>query len=346
MIAAFMAATQAGWYLTPINHHLVGPEIAYIVNDCEAKAFIGDERFAEACATAAKELSLPASQPAVGRRRARLPPDRRGDRRPAHDAARRPHGRRGHALHVGHHRQAQGRAPRTGRRRPRRGRPVLRLPAAAVRHPGLRRQRAHLRLAALPHGRAGLRHVVAAHRPPRRAHGQVDARGHAPAHRAPPGDAEPHGADAVPPPPRPARRREGEVRRVVAAHDDPRRRAVPDRREAAHARVVGPGDLRVLRRDRRRRHARHARAVAEEAGHRRPPWPNSEIRILDDEGVDVPTGATGHRLHEAPGPGRLRVLQGQGQDRGEPARRASSPSATSATSTTTATCSSATASPT
>jgi long-chain acyl-CoA synthetase len=61
MMAAFMAATQAGWYLTPINHHLVGPEIAFIVNDCEAKAFIGDDRFADACATAAKELSLPTS---------------------------------------------------------------------------------------------------------------------------------------------------------------------------------------------------------------------------------------------------------------------------------------------
>jgi long-chain acyl-CoA synthetase len=61
MMAAFMAATQAGWYLTPINHHLVGPEIAFIVNDCEAKALIGDDRFAEACVTAAKELGLPAS---------------------------------------------------------------------------------------------------------------------------------------------------------------------------------------------------------------------------------------------------------------------------------------------
>jgi len=61
MIAAFMAAAQAGWYITPINHHLVGPEIAFIVNDCEAKVFIGDERFAEACANAAKELSIPAS---------------------------------------------------------------------------------------------------------------------------------------------------------------------------------------------------------------------------------------------------------------------------------------------
>jgi long-chain acyl-CoA synthetase len=58
-IELYLAAQQAGWYLVPINHHLVGPEIAYIVADCEAKAFVGHERFAEACAAAADELGLP-----------------------------------------------------------------------------------------------------------------------------------------------------------------------------------------------------------------------------------------------------------------------------------------------
>ena len=41
------AGTQIGCYVTPINHHLVGPEIAYIVNDSEAKVFVGHERFAD-----------------------------------------------------------------------------------------------------------------------------------------------------------------------------------------------------------------------------------------------------------------------------------------------------------
>ena len=62
MVALYFAAMQAGWYLTPINHHLVGPEIAYIVEDCEAGAFIGHERFAEPCRAAADELSLPADR--------------------------------------------------------------------------------------------------------------------------------------------------------------------------------------------------------------------------------------------------------------------------------------------
>src|SRR5437868_1017983 len=55
----YLAALQAGWYLIPINHHLVAPEIAYIVQDCDAKVFVAHERFADACAAAAKELGFP-----------------------------------------------------------------------------------------------------------------------------------------------------------------------------------------------------------------------------------------------------------------------------------------------
>jgi long-chain acyl-CoA synthetase len=49
MIEAYLATFQIGCYLVPINHHLVGPEIAYIVNDSEARALIAHERFAEPC---------------------------------------------------------------------------------------------------------------------------------------------------------------------------------------------------------------------------------------------------------------------------------------------------------
>ncbi|MEE9609196.1 MAG: acyl-CoA synthetase [Myxococcota bacterium] len=60
MIELYLAVAQAGWYMTPINHHLTAPEIAYIVGDCEAKVFVGHERFAEACRSAAQELDFPA----------------------------------------------------------------------------------------------------------------------------------------------------------------------------------------------------------------------------------------------------------------------------------------------
>jgi long-chain acyl-CoA synthetase len=62
LLSLYFAAMQAGWYLTPINHHLVGPEIAYIVNDCDAGALVVHERFASEAAVAAKEIGLPAER--------------------------------------------------------------------------------------------------------------------------------------------------------------------------------------------------------------------------------------------------------------------------------------------
>jgi long-chain acyl-CoA synthetase len=58
----YLAALQAGWYIVPINHHLVAPEIAYIVKDAEAQVFIGHERFADMCVDAAEEAEIPASR--------------------------------------------------------------------------------------------------------------------------------------------------------------------------------------------------------------------------------------------------------------------------------------------
>jgi long-chain acyl-CoA synthetase len=57
----YLAVLQAGFYLVPINWHLVGPEIAYIVNDCEAKAFVADARFADHAVAAADEIDFPAA---------------------------------------------------------------------------------------------------------------------------------------------------------------------------------------------------------------------------------------------------------------------------------------------
>src|SRR5204863_4126578 len=57
----YLAIGQAGFYLVPINWHLVGPEIAYIVQDCEAKAFVSHARFADVARAAADEIDFPAS---------------------------------------------------------------------------------------------------------------------------------------------------------------------------------------------------------------------------------------------------------------------------------------------
>ncbi len=55
----YLAALQAGWYLTPINWHFTAPEMAYIVRDCEAKAFFVHERFAAVGTDAADLAHLP-----------------------------------------------------------------------------------------------------------------------------------------------------------------------------------------------------------------------------------------------------------------------------------------------
>jgi long-chain acyl-CoA synthetase len=58
MIEMYLAALQAGWYLVPINHHLVAPEVAYILQDSGAKAFVAHERFADVAVAAADEAGL------------------------------------------------------------------------------------------------------------------------------------------------------------------------------------------------------------------------------------------------------------------------------------------------
>ncbi|CAM5243848.1 2-succinylbenzoate--CoA ligase [Streptomyces griseus subsp. griseus] len=61
LLTAHLAASQAGFYLVPVNHHLVGPEIAWIVADSGARVLIAHERFAAAATAAADEAELPAT---------------------------------------------------------------------------------------------------------------------------------------------------------------------------------------------------------------------------------------------------------------------------------------------
>ena len=60
-VEIILAVQQAGFYLVPVNYHLVGPEIAYIINDSEAKAFITHERFATEATRAAAAASRPSA---------------------------------------------------------------------------------------------------------------------------------------------------------------------------------------------------------------------------------------------------------------------------------------------
>src|SRR5437870_13326830 len=55
----YLAMQQIGVYLTPINFHLVGPEIAYILHDSEAQVFIAHAKYADALRAALEETGFP-----------------------------------------------------------------------------------------------------------------------------------------------------------------------------------------------------------------------------------------------------------------------------------------------
>ncbi|UGY94743.1 acyl-CoA synthetase [Streptomyces gobiensis] len=56
---AYLAAAQAGFYVVPVNHHLIGPEIAWIVADSGAKVLLAHQRYGDAARAAADEAGLP-----------------------------------------------------------------------------------------------------------------------------------------------------------------------------------------------------------------------------------------------------------------------------------------------
>lgn len=58
LVAFYFAALQTGLYIVAVNWHLTGPEVAYILKDSEAKAFVASDRFAEAATFAAAESGV------------------------------------------------------------------------------------------------------------------------------------------------------------------------------------------------------------------------------------------------------------------------------------------------
>ena len=65
-VETWAAAQRSGLRLTTINWHLTADEAAYIVADCEAKAFVADVRFAEVAAAAAEQAPGAVARLAVG----------------------------------------------------------------------------------------------------------------------------------------------------------------------------------------------------------------------------------------------------------------------------------------
>ncbi len=61
MVEVYLAAMQAGFYLVPINTHLTGSEIAYILQDSGAQVLVGSERYADSLSAAVEEIGFPES---------------------------------------------------------------------------------------------------------------------------------------------------------------------------------------------------------------------------------------------------------------------------------------------
>ncbi|WP_046299955.1 acyl-CoA synthetase [Mycobacterium sp. UM_Kg27] len=59
-LAVYFAAMQTGLYIVAVNWHLTGPEIGYILSDSGAKVVVAHERFADASKIAADQAGLPA----------------------------------------------------------------------------------------------------------------------------------------------------------------------------------------------------------------------------------------------------------------------------------------------
>ena len=57
-VEIFMATQQIGLYLTAINYHLTGPEVAYILSNSEATVLITEKEYAEAAESALIEIDF------------------------------------------------------------------------------------------------------------------------------------------------------------------------------------------------------------------------------------------------------------------------------------------------
>ena len=61
-LEVFLATQQIGVYITPVNYHLTGPEIAYILDNCGAEVLVVGEKFGDAARKAVDELGYDLSK--------------------------------------------------------------------------------------------------------------------------------------------------------------------------------------------------------------------------------------------------------------------------------------------
>src|SRR5574341_453750 len=59
LVTTLLAVMQAGWHWVPLNTSLTAAEVAWILEDSGAKAFVAHERYAEVARAAADEAGVP-----------------------------------------------------------------------------------------------------------------------------------------------------------------------------------------------------------------------------------------------------------------------------------------------
>ncbi len=176
-------AHYAGLYYTAISSRLTAGEMAYIIGDCGARAYVTSPyKAAEAAALDGPDRRRRTAS-RCRRRHRRLPAARTAPRRPAHRTPGAPGRGQRHAVLLGHHRPAQGREGPRQRRTARHARHPRAAPRPVVRcH---RRDHLPLPRAALPRSPA----AVLSHDASLRRHGRGDGAlrpgRHAGGHRAP-----------------------------------------------------------------------------------------------------------------------------------------------------------------
>ena len=317
MIELYLAVLQAGFYLMPINHHLVGPEIAYIVAGLRGEGVRRPRALRRRVRGRRRRssTSLPTARFAIGA----VPGFRPYEELKAGQPTTMPDDRRAGAVMnytSGTTGKPKGVRRPLARHRPRGRRDRLLADASCdVRRAAGRRQRPHLRLAALPHRRAHVRGRRSLHLghtvvlmdkwTPEDMLRLIEQHQVTNSHMVP---TQFHRLLALPEEVR------AEYDVLVAAPHGARRRAVPARGQAPDDRVVGRRDRRVLRRHRGRRHDRHAEEWLKKPGTvgkavgRRPRSRSSTTRATSSPPGEIGT------VYMALRPGRLRVLQGRGED--------------------------------
>ena len=266
------AAERSGLYYTCINSYLTPDEVAYIVDNCDAKVFITTVAKAEVAVEAAKQTAQGRACTSASTPSARSDPSSpTTPRSPAHPAERIPDEQLGAAMlySSGTTGRPKGILRALPDAHPAEALPVMSFIVDHLFH--MREGMVYLSPAPIYHSapqasvagalRLGSTSIIMERFDPEQFLALVER------YRRHP---HPGRADDVQPAAEAARRRARRVRPVLAGGDHPRRRAVPGAREAGDDRLVRADHHRVLRRHRGQRvHVLRQRAVARPSRHRR-----------------------------------------------------------------------------